>query len=80
VAEEQSGPPNLDRYGANIITQCWHCFWHFRGMYCLAFFPKSIPEMIVNGPIQHLDPFPGDHGKQYLPDDTPPEIAMPDWY
>ena len=49
-----------------IWASCVSCQRKTRGPVCEAY-PGGIPEVILNGSIDHKTPYPGDHGLTYLP-------------
>lgn len=54
--------------GFTTVTPCTTCARRDEkdSLKCEAF-PLGIPRVILEGENQHLEPFPGDHGLQYLP-------------
>lgn len=58
--------PNTNMKPINAL--CYDCV-HFRGATsgkCNAF-PDQIPEKLWSGKFLHREPFPGDHGIQFVP-------------
>jgi hypothetical protein len=52
---------------------CWSCFWYVRGMECRAFGSGvEIPDEIMSFGFDHREPFPGDNGRQFVPEDADP--------
>jgi len=48
-----------------IWASCVSCERKRRGPVCDAY-PEGIPEVILNGNVDHKTPYPGDHGLTYL--------------
>lgn len=67
-AEEKK--PRRDRFVGRIEDLVWascvSCERKVRGPTCEAY-PDGIPEVILNGQVDHKTRFPGDHGLTYLP-------------
>src|SRR5512135_3092320 len=50
-----------------IASECHRCIYRLQdGLACVAF-PWGIPEEIRSGQIQHIRPYPGDGGFQFVP-------------
>jgi hypothetical protein len=49
-----------------VWASCVSCRRKTRGPVCDAY-PGGIPELILNGKVDHKTPYPGDHGLTYLP-------------
>jgi hypothetical protein len=62
--------PRLDRFVGRVEDLVWascvSCLRKARGPICEAY-PDGIPEVILNGNVDHKTPYPGDHGLTYLP-------------
>ena len=67
--------PRLDRFVGRVEDMVWascvSCERKTRGPICEAY-PDGIPEVILNGKVDHKTPFPGDRDLTYLP--VTPEI------
>lgn len=48
------------------IAACAVCL-RYRGSKTCGAFPDEIPDTIFSGKDFHLEPYPGDNGKQFLP-------------
>ncbi len=59
-----------------VIPLCLECKWLRRGapMKCEAF-PSGIPNPILLAEVDHLEPYPGDHGIQFEPKEPTPPIS-----
>jgi hypothetical protein len=66
--EEEWARP--DRFNGRLEDLAWascvSCLRKARGPICEAY-PNGIPEVILNGKVDHKTPYPGDHGLAYLP-------------
>lgn len=49
-----------------VWASCVSCLRKSRGPVCEAY-PDGIPEVILNGKVDHKTLYPGDHGLTYLP-------------
>lgn len=49
-----------------VWASCVSCLCKSRGPVCEAY-PDGIPEVILNGKVNHKTPYPGDRGLTYLP-------------
>ena len=60
----------LDRFVGRVEDLVWascvSCLRKSRGPVCEAY-PDGIPEVILNGKVDHKTPYPGDRGLTYLP-------------
>ena len=60
----------MERFVGNVEDLIWascvSCRRKKRGPVCEAY-PEGIPEVILNGSIDHKTPYPGDQGLTYLP-------------
>jgi hypothetical protein len=57
--------------GDFFISQCAHCKHKSEDGEACAAFPEGIPDEILLNQHDHRDPFPGDHGIRFEPDDVP---------
>lgn len=70
LSAEEEEWARLDRFVGRVEDLVWascvSCLHKWRGPVCEAY-PDGIPEVILNGNVDHKTPYPGDHGLTYLP-------------
>jgi hypothetical protein len=62
----------MSDFEPKVITPCHTCRHRISGLTCKAF-PQQIPLEILDGRNLHRQPYPGDHGIQYLGREQVPE-------
>jgi hypothetical protein len=55
--------------------QCTTCKWFRVSNQTCAAFPEGIPPEILNGAVDHTQPYPGDHGIRYAAMNIDPKTA-----
>ena len=63
-------PEKYDLYPESVkVPICNKCMYYIKGTITCKAFPKGIPEVILDGRNQHINPFPGDDGILFEPID-----------
>ena len=66
---EKIYPDKYDLHDSVRVPNCNKCIHRIKGTATCKAFPKRIPDAILEGKNQHINPFPGDDGILFEPID-----------